>query len=489
MIKIAGLNNKNLLFYIAQALLLAIIYFVAGELSFSLTVSHSIITLIVFTAEGFALAAVILLGLRIIPGIFIGQLLLGLNNNLSLEIAVAIAIINSLEAIIASVLFHTFHLRQQLTRVRDIRNLLLLIFLILQPFSASFGVLLLWHADIIQTSELKLSWISWWFGNAMGQTLVTPLLLSLFTTRKPLKQELYKLSLTVVFIVPISLFIFSQIEFSSIVFSVTTLLLILLAVNLGMSSATLATVIFTMMALFYSYHGQGTFIEKEEIQIINLNIFLLGMALCSQFIAAFFSEGKKMETEFKASEQRFIDIVNAIEGVVWEADAQTFNITFVSSKAERLLGYSISDWYKSDFWLQHVHPDDKARISAYYANYTKKITPYELEYRFIAKNKNIVWLRDIISVGFENNHPRWLRGVMIDISDHKQAENALRISEQQFRTTFEHAPIGVINLSLKGRFLAVNQYFCTIMGYSHDELLSMNIKQITYSNPDTLPQG
>ena len=489
MIKTICLNNKNPLFYVAQSLLLAIIYFVAGELSFSLKVSHSIFTLVVFTAEGFALAAVILLGIRIVPGIFIGQFFLGLNHNLSLEIAIAIAIINSIEAIIASILFHTFHLRQQLTRVRDIRNLLLLIFLVLQPFSASFGILLFWSTDIIQTAELKISWVSWWFGNAMGQILITPLLLSLFTARESLRQQLYKLSFTAILIVPISLFIFSQIEFSSLVFSVTTILLMLIAVNLGMSSTTLAAVIFAMIALFYNYQGQGAFIEKEEIQIIDLNIFLLGMALYSQFTAAFFNERKKMEAGFKASEQRFIDIVNTSESIVWEADAQSFNITFVSSKAERLLGYAISDWYKSGFWLQHIHPDDKAWVSDYCKNHTKKMQPYELEYRFIAKNNKIVWLRNIVSVSVKNNHPCWLRGVMIDISNHKQAENALRISEQQFRTTFEHAPIGVINLSLKGRFLAVNQYFCTIMGYTHNELLSMNIKQITYSNPDTLSRG
>ncbi len=489
MIKAACLNNKKPLLYITQALLLAIIYFIAGELSFSLQVSHHIITLIVFTAEGFALAAVILFGVRIVPGIFIGQLLLGLNNNLSLEIAVAIAIINSLEAIIASVLFHTFDLRQQLTRVRDIRNLLILIFLVLQPFSASFGILLLWNAEIIQTSELKLLWVSWWFGNAMGQTLITPLLLSFFTAHESLRKQLYNLSLTFILITPISLFIFSQVEFSAIVFSVTTILLILIAVNLGMSSATLAAIIFAIMALFYSYHGQGAFIEKEQIQTVDLNIFLLGMALCSQFIAAFFTERKKLETKFKTSEQRYIDIVNSSESIVWEADAQTLNITFVSSKAERLLGYSISDWYKSGFWLQHVHPDDKAWVLDYCVNHTKKMQPYELEYRFIAKNDNIIWLRDIVSVSVENNRPCWLRGIMIDISNHKQAENALRMSEQQFRTTFEHAPVGVINLSLEGSFLVVNQYFCTMMGYTHDELLSMNINQIIYSNPDISSQN
>ncbi len=485
MINIACLNNKKPWLYITQVLLLVLIYFIAGELSFSFQVAHTIVTPIVFTAEGFALAAVILLGIRVVPGIFIGQLLLGLHNNLSPEIAIAIALINSLEAIIASVLFHTFHLRQSLERVRDVRNLLLLIFLVLQPFSASFGILLLWNAEIIQTPELKLSWVSWWFGNAMGQSLITPLLLSFFSSHERLKKQLYKLFLTVIIILPISLFIFSQIEFSAIVFSITTILLILIAVNLGMSSATLVAVIFSAMALFYSNNGQGAFIEEDKIRFIDLNVFLLGMALCSQFIAAFFTERKKMEAKVHASEQRFIDIVNSSESIVWEADAETFNITFVSSKAERLLGYSISDWYQTGFWLQHVHPDDGAWVANYCISHTKKMQSYELEYRFITKNNDIVWLRDIVSVSIENNRPRWLRGVMIDISHYKQTEITLRISEQQFRMTFEHAPVGVINLSLKGDFLVVNHYFCMMMGYKNHELLSMNIEQIIYHDSKT----
>ncbi|MFZ2726017.1 MAG: PAS domain S-box protein [Methylococcaceae bacterium] len=66
-----------------------------------------------------------------------------------------------------------------------------------------------------------------------------------------------------------------------------------------------------------------------------------------------------------------------------------------------------------------------------------------------------------------------------NISHRKQAERKLKRSEEIFRNTFENAAIGVVNLSLDGRFLAVNQTYCDFLGYSREELLSMSILDIT----------
>ncbi len=57
---------------------------------------------------------------------------------------------------------------------------------------------------------------------------------------------------------------------------------------------------------------------------------------------------------------------------------------------------------------------------------------------------------------------------------------ALVQSEERFRSTFEGAPVGVVNLSLEGYFLAVNQGFCDLVGYSRDELLTMTVMQLTH---------
>jgi two-component system sensor histidine kinase/response regulator len=71
-----------------------------------------------------------------------------------------------------------------------------------------------------------------------------------------------------------------------------------------------------------------------------------------------------------------------------------------------------------------------------------------------------------------------------DVTDRMRAEAALRESEERFRGTFENAAVGIAHKDLEGRFLRVNQTFCEIVGYYHDELLSKRWQEITH--PDDL---
>lgn len=75
-------------------------------------------------------------------------------------------------------------------------------------------------------------------------------------------------------------------------------------------------------------------------------------------------------------------------------------------------------------------------------------------------------------------------GVMADITERKRAEEALRASEERFRTTFEKAAVGMYLCSLDGRILQVNPAFCRILGYEEAELLRRDFQSITH--PDDL---
>ncbi len=138
------------------------------------------------------------------------------------------------------------------------------------------------------------------------------------------------------------------------------------------------------------------------------------------------TERKKAEKALQAAEERFKDLVNSTDGIVWEADATTFNFTFVSQKAERLLGYPAEDWLKPGFWIEHLHPDDKDWASEYCAACTGRLESHDFEYRFITLDGHVVWLRDIVTVVAENDAPRWLRGIMVDITERKAAEEEIK---------------------------------------------------------------
>ncbi|MDP2133258.1 MAG: PAS domain S-box protein [Sulfuritalea sp.] len=131
------------------------------------------------------------------------------------------------------------------------------------------------------------------------------------------------------------------------------------------------------------------------------------------------------EAELAASQQRFRDIVNTTDGIVWEADARTFDCTFVSRQAERLLGYPVEEWRRPGFWISCLHPDDREWVAEYALSSTRRMAGYDLEYRFIARDGRMVWLHDIVTVVAENGAPRWLRGIMVDITRRRQAEEKL----------------------------------------------------------------
>lgn len=75
-------------------------------------------------------------------------------------------------------------------------------------------------------------------------------------------------------------------------------------------------------------------------------------------------------------------------------------------------------------------------------------------------------------------------GVAVDITKQKQAEDALRESEERFRATFEQAAVGIAHVGLDGRWLRVNQKLCHMLGYTRDELLAKTFIEISY--PDSI---
>lgn len=120
-------------------------------------------------------------GKKIIPGIFIGQIILGLINHLNLFQSVGIGVGNSLEALIAIYLWNKYKLSTTLKNFKDFFYLIGMIIFILQPFSAIFGNIVL----SIGNKFSLLNLLYWWVGNVLGQIIFTPVLLMLFNSFKP----------------------------------------------------------------------------------------------------------------------------------------------------------------------------------------------------------------------------------------------------------------------------------------------------------------
>jgi two-component system sensor histidine kinase/response regulator len=188
----------------------------------------------------------------------------------------------------------------------------------------------------------------------------------------------------------------------------------------------------------------------------------------------------------RESEEQFREIIDDVEAIVWEADAATLQFTFVNRRAEEILGYSVDDWLSEpNFWVNHIHPDDRERAVATCIHATANGENHQFDYRALAADGRIVWLRDRVSVVKNDaGKPMWLRGVMVDITESYRSDQLLRESEERFRRIFEDGPFGITILGLDSRFQRANETFCNMLGYSADELLGRTYLEITH--PDDM---
>ena len=153
------------------------------------------------------------------------------------------------------------------------------------------------------------------------------------------------------------------------------------------------------------------------------------------------------------AQQRFENLINCIDGIVWEADPATLRMTFVSAQAEHMLGYPIADWYAEGFWEAHIHPQDREQTMAYCATHAKGDCNYSLEYRMLAADGHVVWLKDFVSVGQSIS----LCGIMLDITERRQLAAALEAKNSLLQKVIDHIPCGISLTDADLNIILLNQ--------------------------------
>lgn len=142
------------------------------------------------------------------------------------------------------------------------------------------------------------------------------------------------------------------------------------------------------------------------------------------------ADRKRVETQLEESRRLYKELVDSLDGIVWEADAKDFRFTFVSKQCERLLGYSPERWLNEVTWQKLIHPEDRDYVFDTCGKATEEKRNHSLEYRVIAADGRVVWVRDIATVIVENDRPVKLCGVLLDNTERKQMEQQLRQADK-----------------------------------------------------------
>jgi diguanylate cyclase (GGDEF)-like protein/PAS domain S-box-containing protein len=137
-----------------------------------------------------------------------------------------------------------------------------------------------------------------------------------------------------------------------------------------------------------------------------------------------------VESEAREIERRYRTLVEQLPLVVYvdALDEGSSNI-FTSSGIEPLLGYTVEEWRNDpDLFIRTLHPDDRDRVLAAHARTHRTHEPLSLEYRLIARDDAVIWVRDdgVVVLG-DDGEPLYLQGYLLDITPERELQEQLRL--------------------------------------------------------------
>lgn len=118
-------------------------------------------------------------------------------------------------------------------------------------------------------------------------------------------------------------------------------------------------------------------------------------------------------------------LIESTQAIPWELDLSTWRFTFVGPQIEGLLGYPRDAWYEEDFWVEHMHPDDRTWAPLFCKEASKRQQDHEFEYRMSAADGRVLWIRDYVNVVSDEQGPHTLSGFMFDVTANKQIEEIM----------------------------------------------------------------
>jgi PAS domain S-box-containing protein len=180
------------------------------------------------------------------------------------------------------------------------------------------------------------------------------------------------------------------------------------------------------------------------------------------------TERKQAEEALRESEKRFDSIANLVPDLLWasEPDGSTdwHNqrwLEYTGQRFEQAIGWG---------WVDTIHPDDRDGSARRYAEAVKAGKPLRQEHRIRRNDGEYRWfVVNATPVKDENFQVIKMYGTATDIHDSKQAEEALRDSEQRLQQALSIPTVGVIFFDLRGVIHHANEAFCRLSGYTKDD--------------------
>jgi len=246
-----------------------------------------------------------------------------------------------------------------------------------------------------------------------------------------------------------------------------------------------AALSFVYFLHFFGEPGHlGSLTDSQWSRVAELGVFSFFIVLAVHGLRRRFEARQRENTARIAAEQtaRGIEaMVHRLDAIIWQANPETWEFSFVSAQAERLLGYPVRRWLDggAEFLASLIHPEDRERVLATCREATKRGMDHDLDYRMIDASGRILWVRDLVRViKDEEGRPTHSYGVIVNVTGQREAEHALRKNHALLEAIIEGTSDVIFVKDREGRHVRVNSGFTDAVGLAVEDVVGKTDEEL-----------
>jgi PAS domain S-box-containing protein len=197
-------------------------------------------------------------------------------------------------------------------------------------------------------------------------------------------------------------------------------------------------------------------------------------------------DGARRDAEAAEARRTLEALHSTLPGMAYRcSNDPLWTLEAVSPGALELTGFTPEELIRHPAFADLIHPEDRAGLWEAVQDAVENGRAYELEYRLVGADGHVRWVSEHgRAVGARPDGTAVLEGYILDVTRHKQIEQALRTGDAQFRAVFDEAPIGMALMNMDGYLVRSNNALQAMLGYSEEELANTIFSQVTH--PDDI---